>query len=1077
LYLLLSLRCFALSSEDAYITSQGTTWTLGTVSVERVIALESDRLVNKSFRSKINGRELAAIDSSGPWTYINARTSKLEQGELQLDLTLRQGALAVTRSYVVYPGSSVIRERAVLKNVGSAALQVTDPEFLHAAIHLGGPQSLDFHWMTGAQNQPGSWALRTEKLSPRAARTFDSYDAFPGEGQCYRPTDDFDPPGSLDPGILFNGRRVWPTAGWLYPNTAAAVPFDIDVAVKKGDELAFLMHTAGNRGWLNQTAAFDPTIAYEDGEQHTASKEFSNIQGHYGWRYQYQGKGQSADLVYDAHVRQWRRANSDSNGLTFVGAGEQRADHDHDAVRVWTAPRAGKVSIKGSVCATGDRAGSGGVPGPNPGSSNYAPWIALQDLTAGDGVFIGWDYFGHWASSYRVDAEGVVTAGLRVTGHRQTLAPGESLTTPWAFIGVFQGELDNAGNELLDWQYRYLWDYTREVWFPDIRSLGAWWKGARWDTRTAEGAQTTDFKSLWLKAFRMADWMRYTGVSVYHLDRDWYDRMGDWHSADFREPVDYLRKSVMGQMFLMPFEANVHSKIARDDPEWILPGGAELRVLDMSQPGAINFVDTTLDSLVAQWGNFSWRNDDLMLGRPTGGDDTTLLRQDEGVREALRRFLDRHPLSSFQACNSGGNYAGYDYTRYASSLQISDGAVALRNYWAALLLPPDKSTIPQNWDVERYNKADWRAHLSSTFAMQGDTWKPEKMEGIRELVDIYQYLYNKGVAGRWVHVYRPIVTGDDPTAYFQRLSRDAKRGIIILRRAPAPGAITIKPKGLLPSEPYFVSFQESDRIEQRIGAELMDSGIKVKEMPSGELIYLNLPMHPGSKLDTVSPEPPSTVSKRRGENMGYPGIELEWTPGTDNNWISYYEIIRNGIAIDKVARGRFYFDHSAGADLAAVYEVRSVDGAGNSSARVAALGLQAKASHVVDDGANGEIAYSPGWKHDTEEPLVAYDGTISSVSEKGATAALTFTGKRVLWLTKLGAENGKAGVSIDGGPPEIVDTYAADDIWGVVAYRHEFATVGRHTIRIEVLGEHDSHPNERSRDTVVYLDGIRIEME
>ena len=77
--------------------------------------------------------------------------------------------------------------------------------------------------------------------------------------------------------------------------------------------------------------------------------------------------------------------------------------------------------------------------------------------------------------------------------------------------------------------------------------------------------------------------------------------------------------------------------------------------------------------------------------------------------------------------------------------------------------------------------------------------------------------------------------------------------------------------------------------------------------------------------------------------MGYPGVELTWKPGKDDNWVSYYEVFRDGAALDKVAKGTFYFDHSAGADLAARYEVRTVDGAGNVSARVAAKGPAAKA--------------------------------------------------------------------------------------------------------------------------------------
>jgi hypothetical protein len=210
--------------------------------------------------------------------------------------------------------------------------------------------------------------------------------------------------------------------------------------------------------------------------------------------------------------------------------------------------------------------------------------------------------------------------------------------------------------------------------------------------------------------------------------------------------------------------------------------------------------------------------------------------------------------------------------------------------------------------------------------------------------------------------------------------------------------------------------------------------------------------------------------------MGFPGVELKWQPGSDNNWIFYYEIFRDGVPLDKVAKGTFYFDHSAGADLGATYEVRTVDGGGNVSGRVTAQGLAVRRSRIVDDASHTGIEFSAQWKHSTEEPLVAYNGTITSSNVKGAAADLTFEGKRVLWFTKLGAENGEAAVTIDGGPATIVGTYAADDIWGV-GYRKEFPTVGRHRIRIEVLGERGVHPAARSKDTLVFVDGIRVEME
>jgi hypothetical protein len=68
------------------------------------------------------------------------------------------------------------------------------------------------------------------------------------------------------------------------------------------------------------------------------------------------------------------------------------------------------------------------------------------------------------------------------------------------------------------------------------------------------------------------------------------------------------------------------------------------------------------------------------------------------------------------------------------------------------------------------------------------------------------------------------------------------------------------------------------------------------------------------------------------------GIELSWLPGTDDRWISYYEVIKNGRLIGKAAIGTFFFDHSDSArnDMNAVFEIRTVDGDGNRSQAVAA---------------------------------------------------------------------------------------------------------------------------------------------
>jgi hypothetical protein len=113
----------------------------------------------------------------------------------------------------------------------------------------------------------------------------------------------------------------------------------------------------------------------------------------------------------------------------------------------------------------------------------------------------------------------------------------------------------------------------------------------------------------------------------------------------------------------------------------------------------------------------------------------------------------------------------------------------------------------------------------------------------------------------------------------------------------------------------------------------MRDGVRLASVQPGELIYLNLPMHPGSGADRTAPQPPTHVTKRIGSNLGVQGVEVAWTAGWDDNWISYYEVLRNGALLTKVAKGTFFFDHSGNAQnlVPSRYEVRTVDGDGNRS--------------------------------------------------------------------------------------------------------------------------------------------------
>jgi len=1009
----------------------------------------------EDFAVTVNGERLSSATPG--WRIGEPVCETLRHGELRVRLPLSRDGLAVTRTYVVHPGLSLVRGWLEITNAGAAEVTLADPP-IQSLVHRG--PALELRWMSGAELFGDSWRMRTEPLGPKA-RVFDSYDAPPGAAEAKLPGD------GIEARILLNGQPVWPTEGWAVSAHSNDVQtHNVTVELKTGDRLMFVL---GRRGDMTcDTTEWDPVVAYQGGPTFRASEGFGTQQGRNGWSYGYLGDdGAFRDLTYaDVPGRYGQRWRLDVKVIEpFVSATEMHPDPRGCAVRVFTAPQAGAATVSGSLRNTGNA----GPPGPGfrLGTQTYAPWFCLLDPATGEAAYVGFDCMGHWQAEFApADGSGTVL-DLRVAGYAKRLQRGETVRTPAAFTGLFARDLDDMGQEILEWQYRCLWDYTREPWFPAVRMLGYWMRGTKWGAHGWLGGDP-DMESAYRKVFRTADFMRAVGGDTYHRDWGWWDRAGDWNGPDFRSSGEYLRQYGMGQLiYAFIYTVDGESSVARAHPEWL----ANPNTLDQSMPEVVDYEADLLHRFYERWGPFQWRNDSGPLA-PRHGDDTVLLGQQQGFMEVLRRFLDAHPDCAFQGVNGGGMALNWEYLGYASGFQFTDGqSRELADYHASYLFPPDKiNNMPDIWDPDKYDPATWRGLLCSNFDMTGDTFDPQKLEGLRDVIDVYHYLQSRGVAGRWVRIYHPIIEGDDETMYLQRLSWDRERGIIITKHR-IQSAVTVRPKGLLPDHEYEVGFHDSPEVLKRSGAALMAEGIALTDPPPGELIYLNLPDHPGNALDHTPPSPPRNVTCARARYMGVPGVELRWEPATDDHWLSHYHVFRDGNSLDRVAKGCFYFDHSAGADPAAQYEVCAVDGSANVS-EAASTAATKQPRRLVFGSDHPAIALRGDWQPEFfEQEAQAHHGKLARAESAGASFTVRFRGRGVTWHSRLGAEGGLAQVILDGGEPVTVSCYAADEIPGWPLFEHAWEQAGEHVLRVEVAGE----PDPRGAGTRVWLDGVAVQ--
>jgi hypothetical protein len=518
-------------------------------------------------------------------------------------------------------------------------------------------------------------------------------------------------------------------------------------------------------------------------------------------------------------------------------------------------------------------------------SVSLVPWRALHRTTGPkDGLFLALDYLGTWSLAVEHVGTGPLTSTAGVIELASVaLQPGQRLELPWVTLGVFSDGLDNMAASLYDWQYEFLWDYTKPEFYARSR-CAAWWF---YCSRNLQEQFTARLTNLDLNT---SDAMRTMGYEVLWDDAGWSSYPGKG-----LPPNEY--GSVFSQTYEGPDFSQTQRYLQKTGMRWLL--------WFQGRPSA-----GVLDSKIGAWGDFEWRTDSV--GFPN-------MEADKSFRAEVKRFLDVHPGSSFHTCSGGSTYAHTFEIggRYSSYNYLSDlGRGPYVNHFFSYLEPPDRwgdmtvslasiygdkdgscpglpvfvakrgSGTPKPEDL-RYIKESGRGMLTAVPSPYWGRLPAEDAELARRDMELYRFFRCEGLAGRWSYVFHPSVEGDPEHYYFQRTSRDRRKAcVIITHRAEKP--VVVHPRGLLPEAKYLVGFDSTQATSERTGADVMDNGIAIKDQKPGELIYLNLPNRPGSGQDKVPPQSPGRVLARRETNLGHRGIGIYWAPGRDDNWISYY---------------------------------------------------------------------------------------------------------------------------------------------------------------------------------------------
>jgi len=257
------------------------------------------------------------------------------------------------------------------------------------------------------------------------------------------------------------------------------------------------------------------------------------------------------------------------------------------------------------------------------GSYGCMGWLALRDPVLDEGMFAGWEWSGTFDAEVGDFREGAGVFGLRAgfsdeNDYARTLEPGASFTTPKAFIGFFEGDVEEAGRttrKAAEQLFGLPWPEGHAPMFVGHDTWSNWQ-----DFRGSTGH---------LKPERLEHEIRIAqevGVELFILDYDWFPLLGDWYSDPERFPdgVEAISAAVKqaGMKFglWMGFgQAHQDSRVVAEHPDWIatrdgepITGGWGMKSLCLGYPPCRNWVLEQVSRVVKDFG-VDWLKHDFDL--------------------------------------------------------------------------------------------------------------------------------------------------------------------------------------------------------------------------------------------------------------------------------------------------------------------------------------------------------------------------------------------------------------------------------------------------------------------------------
>jgi len=460
---------------------------------------------------------------------------------------------------------------------------------------------------------------------------------------------------------------------------------------------------------------------------------------------------------------------------------------------------------------------------------------AVFDAGGKQGVYVGieWSHCRIAAAALEGDPAGTLRVrGGEYDGFRISLGPGEMFAAPPGFVGAYQGDVDDAGNRLR----RYLFRYS----IPEVVRKDPGYPKVQWNAFGAAGDKPKSWNSVERKYYPLIDDIAPLGFEEVMLDVGWW-KGGTSASEPEADPVDWPSGMAKAAGY-------AHQKAMRFGLYW--NKGEDMATAE-GRERRMAHVKRLYDEYAADM----WRSDNT--GGPVVGASYTSVKGFYAMLDQLGREI---PNFQWENCCSGGRIKDFGASQRCVKIFITDTYaphhVRQAFYDSSFAFPPaqlmgclgstDGRYRPQGPTGMRFafrtmsmGAPEW--FIDASNGGNGSApWTEEEKAAVKAAVDTYKSRIRPLVRNADLYhiLPRPDNKNWDGIQYYDPRT---KTGVVYLFK-PAEGIDTmnIRLRGVQSGTRYRVTFEDgSNPMVERTGAELAEGlDVRLKGAPVSELVFL-----------------------------------------------------------------------------------------------------------------------------------------------------------------------------------------------------------------------------------------------